>query len=142
MVNYICLRYSINQNVKSHLRITKYIFGLKLRESIIMKTIDPLNLNARFFLLSLGAKYDTRLPPWDMALLPVCFEFRFMQIVVNNSSSMKLLNVLNNFRTEIIHFFRFERFKTERSHVKGAGIFFFRKFVSFGFNQMSGITFN
>ena len=30
--------------------------------------MDPLNLNARFFRLSLGAKYDTRLPPWDMAL--------------------------------------------------------------------------
>ena len=55
----------------------------------------------------------------------VCFEFRFMQILVNNSSSMKPLNVLNNLHTEIIHFFRFERFKTERSHVKGAGIFFF-----------------
>ena len=55
----------------------------------------------------------------------VCFEFRFMQTVVNNSSSMKPLNVLNNLHTEIIHFFRFESFKTERSHVKGAGIFFF-----------------
>ena len=31
--------------------------------------MDPLNLNARFFLLSLGAKYDTRLSPWDIALL-------------------------------------------------------------------------
>ena len=38
---------------------------------------------------------------------------------------MKPLNVLNNLRTEIIHFFRFERFKTERSHVKAAGILFF-----------------
>lgn len=55
--------------------------------------MDPLNLNARFFLLSLGAKYDTRLSPWDIVLL-VYFEFRFMQIVVNNLSSMKPLNVL------------------------------------------------
>ena len=84
MVNYICLRYSINQNVKSHLRITKYIFGLKLRESIIMKTIDPLNLNARFFLLSLGAKYDTRFPPWDMALLGLLR----IQIYANSSQQL------------------------------------------------------
>ena len=57
---------------------------------------------------------------------------------------MKPLNVLNNLHTEIIHFLRFERFKTERSHVKGAGIFFFVNLFSslIGFNQMSGITFN
>ena len=55
----------------------------------------------------------------------VYFEFRFMQIVVNNPSSMKPLNVLNNLHTEIIPFLRlFERFNTERSHVKGAGFFF------------------
>ena len=34
----------------------------------------------------------------------VYFEFRFMQIVVNNSSSMKPVNVLNNFYTEILLF--------------------------------------
>ena len=84
MVNYICLRYSIKQKVESHLRITKYIFGLKLRESIIMKTIDPLNLNARFFLLSLGAKYDTRLSPCDMALLGLLR----IQIYANSSQQL------------------------------------------------------
>ena len=41
---------------------------------------------------------------------------------------MKPLNVLNNLHTEIIHFFRFERFKTERSRVKGTGIFFRKLF--------------
>ena len=35
----------------------------------------------------------------------VYFEFRFMQIVVNNSSSMKPVNVLNNFYTEILSTF-------------------------------------
>ena len=34
----------------------------------------------------------------------VYFEFIFMQIVVNNSSSMKPVNVLNNFDTEILPF--------------------------------------
>ena len=54
----------------------------------------------------------------------VYFEIRFMQIVVNNWSSMKPLKVLNNLHAEIIPFLRrFERFNTERSHVKGAGIF-------------------
>jgi len=53
-----------------------------------------------------------------------------MQIVVNNTSSMKPLNVLNNLHTEVIHFFRFERFKTERSHVKGARICFVNWFSS------------
>ena len=84
MVNYTCLRHSIKQKVKSHVRITKYIFGLKLREAIIMKTIDPLNLNSRFFLLSLGAKYDTRLSPWDMALLGLLR----IQIYANTSQQL------------------------------------------------------
>ena len=54
-----------------------------------------------------------------------------MQIVANNSSSMKPLNVLNNLHTEIIPFLgRFERFNTERSHVKEAGIFFVNWFSS------------
>ena len=79
MVNYICLRYSIKQKVKSHLRITKYIFGLKLRKAIIMKTIGPLNL------LSLGAKYDTRLSPWDMALLGL------LQIQIYANSTQQLI---------------------------------------------------
>ena len=34
----------------------------------------------------------------------VYFEFRFMQVVVNNSSSMKPVNVLNKFYTEILPF--------------------------------------
>ena len=75
MVNYICLRYSIKQKVKSQIRITKYIFGLKLRELIIMKTI---------FLLSLEAKYDTRLSPWDMALLGLLR----IQIYANSSQQL------------------------------------------------------
>ena len=43
----------------------------------------------------------------------VYFEFRFMQIVVNNSSSMKTVNVLNNFYTEILPFAGFKRFSTQ-----------------------------
>ena len=80
----------MKQKVKSQLRITKYIFGLKLRESIIMKTIDPLNLMRGFFFLAsepsmiLGSLHGI----WRCW---VCFEFRLMQIVVIISSSMKPL---------------------------------------------------
>ena len=46
--------------------------------------MDPLNLNARFFLLSLGAKYDTHLSPWDIALLGLLR----IQIYANSSQQL------------------------------------------------------
>ena len=46
MVNYICLRYSIQNNLKGHLRIIKYILGLKLRDKKKKRIINLLNLNS------------------------------------------------------------------------------------------------
>ena len=72
--------------------------------------------------LSLEAKYDTGLSPWDMALLGL-LRIQIMQIVVNDSSSMKPVNVLNNFIQKYYLLRRFERYSTQGRYGKGAGKF-------------------
>ena len=54
----------------------------------------------------------------------VYFEFRFMQIVVNKSSSMKPVDVLNNFTQNYYLLPCFERCSTQGRYGKGAGKFF------------------
>ena len=103
----------------------------------------------RFLLLfrpSLGAKNDNDLSPLDMALLGLYHTQSYANIVVNNSSSMKPLNVLIKEKKLIYEnntLPRFERFNLERWYGKGAGKFFVKQFlVSFGVNPMSGLKFN
>ena len=67
-----------------------------------------------------------------------------MQIVVNNSSSMKPVNVLNNFYTEILLFSPLKVLAHREGMAKDLASFRKMVFASrrFGFKQMSGLTFN